>query len=85
MDGGIFENERQGVWKDGIKVGFRGRGKFTAGLQYSSGLYFILLLWLPDIMDNIRYDQNQICSESKNFCGYFTFSFAFIAFVVPGR
>ena len=49
-------------------------------------LVCILLFYygLPDIMNNVRYDKNQICSESTNFCVFSTFIFASIAFVVPG-
>ena len=46
---------------------------------------FFFFYGLDDIMDNGHYDKNEICSESTNFCGFSTFTFAFILFVVPGR
>ena len=36
------------------------------------------------IFVDVRFDKNEICSESTNNCGFLTFSFAFISFVVSG-
>ena len=46
--------------------------------------FFFFSYGLPDIMDDVRFDRNEICSESTNFCGFLTFSFSFISFVVSG-
>ena len=36
------------------------------------------------IFVDVRFDKNEICTESTNNCGFLTFSFAFISFVVSG-
>ena len=48
-------------------------------------LHLIFFLYgLPDIVDDVRFDKDEIWSEPTNFGGFLT-SFAFILFVVPGR
>ena len=51
-------------------------------LQLLCNVYLVCILFfcygLPDIMNDVRYDKNQICSKSTIFCGFSTFSFAFI-------
>ena len=66
-----------------INVGGCGWWRFAAGLQYLLGLYFFYFFILPDIMDDVCFNRNEICSKSTNFCGFLTFSFVFITFFVP--
>ena len=40
---------------------------------------------LPDVMYDVRYDKNQISSESTNYCRFLTFSFQLLRFLLPGR
>ena len=47
-------------------------------------VFFFFFYELPDIVDDVHFERNEICSESTNFCRFLTFSFAFISFVVPG-
>ena len=42
---------------------------------------FFFFYGLPDIMNDICFNKNKICSESNNFCGFLTLH---LLFVVPG-